>query len=102
LTEGLKREKAGRATNLIVSFQGPDTGKFSLTAHQYTQMIFALIIERVVWGTTPPLTSLVGGALIIGAAVWVSLQKKATVDQSKPVVDEERQLLNPSNEADPR
>ncbi|KAH6887095.1 hypothetical protein B0T10DRAFT_549940 [Thelonectria olida] len=83
LTEGLKREKAGRATNLI-----------------YTQMIFALIIERVVWGTTPPLTSLIGGALIIGAAVWVSLQKKTAVNQSKPVVDEERQLLNPTNDSD--
>ncbi|KPM43907.1 hypothetical protein AK830_g2583 [Neonectria ditissima] len=80
LTEGLQREKAGRATNLI-----------------YTQMVFALILERVVWGTTPPVTSFLGSGLIIGAAVWVSLQKKALVEQKKPVVDEERRLLNSDN-----
>ncbi|KAH7235577.1 hypothetical protein BKA59DRAFT_425583 [Fusarium tricinctum] len=72
LTEGLQREKAGRATNLI-----------------YVQMVFAVIIERVVWGTTPPLASFVGSALIIGSAVWVTLQKK-TPTEPKPLVDEER------------
>ncbi|KAF4448673.1 hypothetical protein F53441_7926 [Fusarium austroafricanum] len=72
LTEGLQREKAGRATNLI-----------------YVQMVFALIIERVVWGTTPPLTSFIGSALIIGSAIWVTLQKKAPVEQ-RPILDEER------------
>lgn len=60
-------------------------------------MIFALIIERVVWGTTPPITSLIGGGLIIGAAVWVSLQKKVVVAQVNAVLDEERQPLNPNN-----
>ncbi|KAM0226580.1 hypothetical protein ACHAQD_000504 [Fusarium lateritium] len=72
LTEGLQREKAGRATNLI-----------------YVQMVFAVIIERVVWGTTPPLASFVGSALIIGSAVWVTLQKKAPTEP-EPLVDEER------------
>ncbi|KAG9499536.1 hypothetical protein J7337_007992 [Fusarium musae] len=72
LTEGLQREKAGRATNLI-----------------YVQMVFALIIERIVWGTTPPITSFIGSALIIGSAIWVSLQKKAPAEP-RPVLDEER------------
>ncbi|KAF5548693.1 transport protein [Fusarium mexicanum] len=72
LTEGLQREKAGRATNLI-----------------YVQMVFALIIERIVWGTTPPITSFVGSALIIGSAIWVSLQKKAPAEP-RPLLDEER------------
>ncbi|KAF4995840.1 hypothetical protein FDECE_12672 [Fusarium decemcellulare] len=76
LTEGLQRERAGRATNLI-----------------YIQMVFALIIERIVWGTTPPPASLIGSALIIGAALWVTLQKKAPVEQTR-VVDEERRPLN--------
>ncbi|KAI1644322.1 uncharacterized protein F4817DRAFT_222694 [Daldinia loculata] len=77
LTEGLQREKAGRATNLI-----------------YTQMVFALILERVVWGTTPPVESLFGSALIIGSAIWVSLQKSKTATEQKAlVVDEERSLL---------
>ncbi|KAI1465165.1 uncharacterized protein F4812DRAFT_462010 [Daldinia caldariorum] len=77
LTEGLQREKAGRATNFI-----------------YTQMVFALILERVVWGTTPPAESLFGSALIIGSAIWVSLQKsETTTEQKARVVDEERSLL---------
>ncbi|KAI1770430.1 hypothetical protein F4818DRAFT_262203 [Hypoxylon cercidicola] len=77
LTEGLQREKAGRATNLI-----------------YTQMVFALVLERVVWGTTPPAESLFGSALIIGSAIWVSLQKNKTAANKKElVVDEERSLL---------
>ncbi|KAI1477783.1 hypothetical protein F4774DRAFT_387635 [Daldinia eschscholtzii] len=77
LTEGLQREKAGRATNLI-----------------YTQMVFALILERIVWGTTPPVESLFGSALIIGSAIWVSLQKSKTATRQKAqAVDEEQRLL---------
>ncbi|KAI2469003.1 hypothetical protein F4781DRAFT_396098 [Annulohypoxylon bovei var. microspora] len=76
LTEGLQREKAGRATNLI-----------------YTQMVFALIIERVVWGTTPPVESLFGSALIIGSAIWVSLQKTKQPTEKKQLLDEEQSLL---------
>ncbi|RYP93807.1 hypothetical protein DL770_000003 [Monosporascus sp. CRB-9-2] len=77
LTEGLKREKAGRATNMI-----------------YIQMVFALVVERIVWGTTPPPLSLIGAVLIIGAAIWLSLQKNhPPVAQQKPVADEESSLL---------
>ncbi|KAK7962546.1 uncharacterized protein PG986_003371 [Apiospora aurea] len=88
LTEGLQREKAGRATNLI-----------------YTQLVFALILERIVWGTTPSGWSLIGAALIIGAALWVMLQKnhgsgpaaeaaKQQQQQSESrAVDEESSLL---------
>lgn len=57
-------------------------------------MVFALIIERVVWGTTPPIESLFGSALIIGSAIWVSLQKnKPPTEKKDLVVDEERSLL---------
>ncbi|KAM3550940.1 hypothetical protein MY1884_007988 [Beauveria asiatica] len=77
LTEGLQRERAGRATNMI-----------------YTQLVTALIIERLVWGTTPPAESFIGSVLIIGAAVWVGLQKKVP-DAEKPAwaPDEETSLL---------
>ncbi|KAI5860492.1 hypothetical protein GGS23DRAFT_580348 [Durotheca rogersii] len=87
LTEGLQREKAGRATNLI-----------------YTQMVFALILERIVWGTTPPPESLFGSGLIIGSAIWVSLQKTkaTTAPQKEPVPDEERSLLGTRTPADAR
>lgn len=56
-------------------------------------MVFALILERVVWGTTPPAESLFGSALIIGSAIWVSLQKNRAANKEAPVVDEERSLL---------
>ncbi|KAF1351496.1 DUF6-domain-containing protein, partial [Lizonia empirigonia] len=59
LTEGLQREKAGRATNLM-----------------YLQLVLALGIEKVIWGTTPPVESFGGAAMIIGAAVWITLQKQ--------------------------
>ncbi|KAJ2968252.1 hypothetical protein NUW58_g10260 [Xylaria curta] len=80
LTEGLQREKGGRATNMT-----------------YFQMVFALIIERVIWGTTPPVLSLVGSALIIGAAIWLSLQKAKPneVKERAAAVDEETSLLGP-------
>ena len=84
LTEGLQREKGGRATNLM-----------------YSQLVLALIIERVIWGSTPPLESLGGAALIIGAAVWVTLQKNGgNGDKGKKVVvvDEERSLLRDEEE----
>ncbi|KAI1820509.1 hypothetical protein F4861DRAFT_522654 [Xylaria intraflava] len=74
LTEGLQREKGGRATNMI-----------------YFQMVLALIIERVIWGTTPPPLSLVGSALIIGSAIWLSLQKPKT--KPAAAVNEETGLL---------
>ncbi|KAF3039062.1 hypothetical protein E8E11_001493 [Didymella keratinophila] len=83
LTEGLQREKAGRATNLM-----------------YLQLVLALIIERVIWGTTPPIESFGGAVLIIGAAIWITLQKnnvvkdegksKITDEESSPLLAEEQ------------
>ncbi|KAF1973370.1 hypothetical protein BU23DRAFT_580404 [Bimuria novae-zelandiae CBS 107.79] len=80
LTEGLQREKGGRATNLT-----------------YLQLVFALLVERIIWGTTPPIESLFGAVLIIVAAVWVSLQKNAEKKEVK-AVDEERSLLGDDQE----
>ncbi|OAQ98778.1 hypothetical protein LLEC1_05574 [Akanthomyces lecanii] len=77
LTEGLQRERAGRATNMI-----------------YTQLVTALIIEKVVWGTTPPLESFIGSLLIVGAAIWVGVQRKMPAVEKKPAqADEETGLL---------
>lgn len=78
LTEGLQRERAGRATNMI-----------------YTQLVTALVIEKVVWGTTPPVESFIGSLLIVGAAVWVGVQKKTLDVEKKPAraPDEETSLL---------
>jgi hypothetical protein len=58
-------------------------------------MVLALIIERVIWGSTPPLLSLVGSALIIGSAAWLSLQKTKPKDlkERTVIIDEETSLL---------
>ncbi|KAJ4321401.1 hypothetical protein N0V94_002938 [Neodidymelliopsis sp. IMI 364377] len=87
LTEGLQREKAGRATNLM-----------------YLQLVLALIIERVIWGTTPPVESFGGAAMIIGAAIWITLQKNTgTKEKGKAkVIDEESSLLGNSEESTER
>ncbi|KAI0190776.1 hypothetical protein EV127DRAFT_430029 [Xylaria flabelliformis] len=80
LTEGLQREKGGRATNMT-----------------YFQMVLVLVIERVIWGTTPAPLSLIGSALIIGAAIWLSLQKAPNEAKERTaVVDEETSLLGPA------
>ena len=60
LTSGLQREKAGRGTSVL-----------------YTQMVFALVWERVVWGTSPGGWSCVGSGLVFGSAVWVGTRKKS-------------------------
>jgi drug/metabolite transporter (DMT)-like permease len=98
LTEGLQREKAGRATNLIVSSSHDMSGYLShvLMICQYTQLVFALIIERVVWGTIPPPESFLGGALILAGAIWVSLQKQKPAETAK-TNDEETRLLDDEN-----
>jgi drug/metabolite transporter (DMT)-like permease len=82
LTEGLQREKGGRATNLT-----------------YLQLVFALVVEKVIWGTTPPFESLVGAVLIIGAAIAVSLQRAGGKEEKKAEVvdEEERRLLEDEN-----
>ncbi|KAJ4371909.1 hypothetical protein N0V86_008463 [Didymella sp. IMI 355093] len=86
LTEGLQREKAGRATNLM-----------------YLQLVLALIIERVIWGTTPPIESFGGAALIIGAAIWITLQKNTVTKAEKPKVgDEESRPLLADEESQER
>lgn len=58
-------------------------------------MVFALVIERVVWGTTPPWTSFLGSFFIIGAALWVSIQSKVSARHKPqdPEADAERRPL---------
>lgn len=62
------------------------------------------MLEKIVWGTTPSGWSLIGALLIIGAAVWVSLQKsKRTAAEAKPSsVDEESSLLGNSGDGGSR
>lgn len=58
LTAGIQRVKAGRAA-----------------AATYTQILWAIMWERVIWHKLPDLLSFLGGSLIIGSAITVSLIK---------------------------
>jgi len=60
LASGLQYEKSSRATNML-----------------YTQMLFALAFDKLVFGTTPGVLSILGSSLILGSAIYVALRKEA-------------------------
>jgi hypothetical protein len=76
LAAGLQYEKSSRATNMV-----------------YTQMFFALGFDKLVFGTTPGVLSIIGSSLILGSAIYVAVQKEQA--KSKEVVEESS---NPRND----
>jgi len=56
LTTGLQREKAGRAGLAL-----------------YTQVVFSLILEFLIWQTIPSFLSTLGTAIILGSALWATV-----------------------------
>lgn len=65
----------------------------------YTQMLFALTFDKLVFDTTPGVMSIVGSSLILGSAIFVALQKdapppaKEANEGSRMSPDEERGLM---------
>lgn len=80
LTKGLQLTKAGKAGMMV-----------------YTQMVFALIFEWLVWSNTPDILSVAGGGLILGSALfvnfWKSKQGEEVIAKTDAPVDEERGLV---------
>ncbi|KAI5809333.1 hypothetical protein BZA77DRAFT_361778 [Pyronema omphalodes] len=66
LTKGLQQEKGGRGCQII-----------------YTQLIFALFWELVVWGDLPSGMSVIGMAIILVSVVTVQVCKKDEVVQKE-------------------
>jgi len=64
LTAGLAYEKSSRATNMV-----------------YTQMLFALAFDKLVWDTTPGLLSIIGSSLILGSALYVAVLNNKANEQ---------------------
>ncbi|KAL8942953.1 MAG: hypothetical protein Q9216_001368 [Gyalolechia sp. 2 TL-2023] len=58
LTTGLAYEKSSRATNMV-----------------YTQMLFALAFDKLVFDTTPGILSILGSSLILGSALYVAVRQ---------------------------
>ena len=85
LTSGLAYEKSSRATNMV-----------------YTQMLFALAFDKVVFNTTPGAWGIAGSSLILGSALYVALQnnnnKKTSHGRGDGRGDEEVALVG--DEAD--
>jgi drug/metabolite transporter (DMT)-like permease len=65
LAAGLQYEKSSRATNMV-----------------YTQMLFALGFDKLIFGTTPGWLSVVGSSLILGSALYVAVQKDMAVSNA--------------------
>lgn len=78
LAAGLQAEKSSRATNMV-----------------YVQMLFALLADRIVFGQSPAALSLVGGAMILGSAIYVAVKKEEVKkeDRGSGTADEERGLV---------
>ncbi|KAL9097254.1 MAG: hypothetical protein Q9165_000681 [Trypethelium subeluteriae] len=81
LAAGLSHEKSSRATNMT-----------------YTQMLFALAFDKLVFGTTPGIMSIIGSSLILGSAIYVALQKDAATKKEGGDEEEARGLVEASVE----
>jgi hypothetical protein len=64
----------------------------------YMQMLFALALDKLVWGTTPGVLSIIGSSLILGSAIYVAMHKenpkKARDVQERGDGDEELGLMS--------
>src|SRR5699024_3543818 len=58
MAAGLAYEKSSRATNMT-----------------YTQMLFALGFDKLIFGHTPGIMSILGSSLILGSAIVVAMQQ---------------------------
>ncbi|WWC90871.1 uncharacterized protein L201_005808 [Kwoniella dendrophila CBS 6074] len=67
LTLGLQREKAGRAGLAL-----------------YTQVVFSLILEFLIWQTIPSFLSALGTVIILGSALWATMSSTKPLPNAKP------------------
>lgn len=79
LTAGLTYEKSSRATNIV-----------------YTQMLFALAFDKIVFDVTPGALSIVGSSLILGSALYIAVRgnrAREGVGDEQVQQDEEQRLV---------
>ncbi len=95
---------------MTIGFQIEAAGRASLGI--YSKVVFTLILERVMFGTTPGLLSILGTCLILGSAIYVTATKareggdpsvigKVTSPEGGSV-EEGRALLNPHEDSNSR
>lgn len=83
LTAGLQHEKSSRATNMV-----------------YTQMLFALAFDKLVFHTTPGALSIAGSSLILGSALYVALYNNKKKKEGQGRGDEEVAFVEGDGESD--
>ena len=66
LTAGLSYERSSRATNMV-----------------YTQMLFALAFDKIIFNESPRLLSIAGSTLILGSALYVAVLNNKAKDEKK-------------------
>jgi drug/metabolite transporter (DMT)-like permease len=79
------------------------TGGSKATTMLYTNMLFALIFDKVIWGSSPTIISWAGSALILGSTMWVALKREPAGGATEPASgsknEEEGRGLMEGNEA---
>ena len=78
-TAGLQQEKNSRATNMV-----------------YTQMLFAVLFDKLVWNSTLSVWSIVGSSIILTSAIYIAIHNSSRASMVKNVDsqdDDEERLL---------
>ena len=86
LTAGLQLDKSSKATSML-----------------YTQVIFALTFDWIIWGVLPGSLSILGGSIVIASTLWAALQKtqpSKTISPKASTIDEETALLGAQSQDD--
>lgn len=60
------------------------------TSMLYTQMLFALFFDKLIWGLSPTGSSWVGSGIILACAIWVAAARDMQVRDNNKGVDAER------------
>ena len=72
----------------------------------YTQMVFALAFDKLVWNATPGMWSIVGSSLILGSALYVAVlsnnTKKGRVIRNDRADEEAALTIGTSDDEDDR
>lgn len=64
----------------------------------YTQMLFALLFDKIVWNSTPGLWGLLGSVMILGSALFVAVSNgEMQMVEVRDGIDEEAALMECGN-----
>jgi hypothetical protein len=53
----------------------------------YSQMLFALALDRMIFGVVPGAMSIIGSSLILGSAIYVAILKEKHKEKPGPQID---------------